>query len=70
MVDTVREKRVRRAAARNGVLINKMRGSDPDTRGSGTWRVYDPDDGTVLHGLTLDQVESFLAIGQTAEPVC
>ena len=67
MSDDVREKRLRRAADRQGLRLERSRRRDPRALGFGTYRLTDARTGGVVaagseggYGLTLDQVEDYL----------
>ena len=71
MSDDVREKRLRRAADRQGLRLERSRRRDPRALGFGTYRLVDARTGGVVaagtadgFGLTLDQVEQHLT-GET-----
>ena len=69
MTDKVREARLRRKAARNGLRLVKSRRRDPAAIDYGLYALLDVDTGFVVHisgvisifRLTLDDVESFLS---------
>ncbi|CQD20012.1 hypothetical protein BN970_04593 [Mycolicibacterium conceptionense] len=58
-----RENRLRRAAARQGLQLQKSRARDPRAIGYGTYQLADPTNGTLTcyghpsgYGLTLDEI--------------
>jgi hypothetical protein len=62
-----REQRLRRAAARQGLSVERSRQRDPRGLAFGTYRLVDIHSGQVVagdprsgYGLTLDQVEAYL----------
>ena len=62
--DAVQERRVRRAAERQGLRIQKCRRRDPRALGFGTYMITDPRSSTIVagdidtgYGLTLDEIE-------------
>lgn len=59
-----REERVRRAAARQEIVISKTRRFDRRAVDYNTWSLDDPRRGRNLTGLTLDQVEQYLDTGE------
>ncbi len=66
-MEKVRENRLRRAAERQGLALEKSRARDPRALGYGRWRIVDPFMGVVVAGggrcdysLTLDEVEAYL----------
>lgn len=66
----VRENRLRRAADRQGLRLQRSRRRDPRALGYGTYRLTDARTGSVVaagsesgYGLTLDQVELHLTGG-------
>jgi hypothetical protein len=67
--ERVRENRLRRAAARQGLQLAKSRARDPKALGFGTYALMNPQTNAVVHadhtlqsgyGLTLDGVEAWL----------
>lgn len=59
--------RLRRMAARQGIVLHLTRRRDPLAKDFGTWSVIDPDRDTVLSGLRIDQVERYLLTGSIEE---
>ena len=66
----VLENRLRRAAVRQGLRLEKSRARDPRAITFGTYRLTDPATNTVVacgradgYGLTLDEVEKALTAG-------
>lgn len=65
--EKIRENRIRRAAVRQGLRVEKSRVRDPRAIGWGTYQVVTSDTGKIKkqglpsgYGLTLDEVEAFL----------
>jgi hypothetical protein len=58
-----RERRARRAAGRQGIVLIKSRLKDRRALGYGLWSVDDPRRGVHRDGLSLDQVEAYLDHG-------
>jgi hypothetical protein len=58
--ERVRQNRVRRAAARQGIDLRKIRRMDPRAIDYGLWTLDDPRGGVHLAGVTLDVVEVYL----------
>lgn len=67
--DKVRENHCRRAAKRQGLVLEKSRSRDPRSREYGTYRVLGHPNGPIalfdhVYGLTLNEVEAYLFLGQ------
>jgi hypothetical protein len=66
MTDKTREIRLRRAAQRRGLRLEKSRRRDPYALGYGTYKLTNPSTHETVagdrfhYGLTLDQVEEWL----------
>ena len=63
MTDKIRENRLRRAAARQGLVITKSRVRDPRATTYGAWFIADANTRSLQTselGISLDEVEVFL----------
>jgi hypothetical protein len=58
--EKVRENRLRRAAARQGLTLNKSRRRDPRALDYGLYSLTDNNNVLVVGGCPLDQIESWL----------
>ena len=63
----IKENRLRRAARRQGLFLQKSKARDPKARGYGRWAICDSQTGKALNfatrtifTLTLEQVENWL----------
>jgi hypothetical protein len=64
----IRENRLRRAAERQELMLQKSPRRDPNALGYGLWAIIDPDTGGTMHchaswgihTLSLDEVEHYL----------